>query len=111
MNNNIHSTAIIDEGAIIGNNVEVGPFSVIEGDVKIGDNTKIGPNALIRKYSSIGNDCNIFNGAVIGEIPMDLKFDGEESKIIIGDRTIVREFSTLHRGTKDRGITEIGSDC
>jgi len=111
MNNNIHSTAIIDEGAIIGNNVEVGPFSVIEGDVKIGDNTKIGPNALIRKYSSIGNDCNIFNGAVIGEIPMDLKFEGEESKIIIGDRTIVREFSTLHRGTKDRGITEIGSDC
>ena len=56
-------------------------------------------------------DCEVFNGAVIGEIPMDLKFNGEDSKLIIGDRTIVREFCTLHRGTKESGITKIGSDC
>ena len=111
MNNNIHSTSLIDKNAILGNNIEVGPFSIIEEDVKIGDNTKIGPNALIRKHTTIGNDCNIFNSAVIGEIPMDLKFDGEKSELIIGDRTIIREFSTIHRGTKDRGVTKIGSDC
>ena len=111
MNKSIHPTAIIDNSAIIGENVEVGPFSIIEKDVQIGKNTKIGPNALIRKYTTIGDDCNIFNGAVVGEVPMDLKFEGEKSKLIIGDRTIIREFATLHRGTKDRGITKIGSDC
>ena len=108
---NIHPTAIIDESVNIGDNVQIGPFSILEEDVSIGDNTKIGPNVLIRKYTTIGNQCDIFNGAVIGEIPMDLKFEGEKSKLIIGDRTIIREFSTIHRGTKDRGVTKIGSDC
>ena len=107
----IHPSAIVDKKSDIGKNVEIGPFSIIEENVKIGDNTKIGPNALIRSYTSIGAGCSIFNGAVIGEIPMDLKFDGEKSKLVIGDRTIIREFSTIHRGTKDRGITKIGSDC
>ena len=107
----IHPSAIVDKKSDIGKNVEIGPFSIIEKNVKIGDNTKIGPNALIRSYTSIGTGCSIFNGAVIGEIPMDLKFDGEKSKLVIGDRTIIREFSTIHRGTKDRGITKIGSDC
>tara|TARA_B100001750_G_C15487318_1_gene589079 strand:+ start:904 stop:1674 length:771 start_codon:yes stop_codon:yes gene_type:complete len=107
----IHPSAIVDKKSDIGKNVEIGPFSIIEENVKIGDNTKIGPNALIRSYTSIGTGCSIFNGAVIGEIPMDLKFDGEKSKLVIGDRTIIREFSTIHRGTKDRGITKIGSDC
>ena len=111
MSNNIHRKALIDKNAILGNNVEVGPFAIIEEDVKIGDNTKIGPNALVRRHTTIGNDCNIFNGAVIGEIPMDLKFDGEKSELIIGDRTTIREFSTIHRGTKDKGVTKIGSDC
>ena len=109
--NKIHPSAIVDKESDIGENVEIGPFSIIEKNVKIGDNTKIGPNALIRSYTSIGTGCSIFNGAVIGEIPMDLKFDGEKSKLVIGDRTIIREFSTIHRGTKDRGITKIGSDC
>ena len=107
----IHPTAIIDKNALIGKNVDIGPFTIIEQNTKIGDNTKIGPNVLIREYSSIGSDCNIFNGAVIGEIPMDLKFNGEKSKLIIGDRTTIREFCTLHRGTKDKGLTKIGSDC
>ena len=107
----IHPSAIINEGAQIGKNVEVGPFSIIEDNVSIGDNTKIGPNVLIREYTTIGQECDIFNGAVVGEIPMDLKFDGEKTKLIIGDRTTIREFCTIHRGTKDRGVTTIGSNC
>ena len=71
---NIHKTSIVHKDALIGENVEIGPFSIIEEHVKIGDNTKIGPNVLIRNYTTIGQDCEIFNGAVVGEIPMDLKF-------------------------------------
>ena len=111
MSNLIHSTAIVDKDAIIGDNVEIGPFSIVEKNVKIGDNTKISSSALIKEYSTIGSECQIFKGAVIGEIPMDLKFEGEESRLEIGDRTTVREFCTLHRGTKDKKITKIGSDC
>jgi UDP-N-acetylglucosamine acyltransferase len=107
----IHNTSIVHKNALIGKNVEVGPFSIIEEHVEIGDNTKIGPNVLIRNYTSIGSDCEIFNGAVIGEVPMDLKFNDEDSKLIIGDRTVIREFCTLHRGTKEAGLTKIGSDC
>ena len=107
----IHKTSIIHENANIGKNVEVGPFSIIEKNVEIGDNTKIGPNAVIRKYTSIGKDCKIFNGAIVGEVPMDLKFKGENSKLVIGDRTIVREFCTLHRGTEETGLTQVGADC
>ena len=107
----IHKTSIVHENALIGENVEIGPFSIIEEHVEIGDNTKIGPNVLVRNYTSIGMDCKIFNGAVIGEVPMDLKFNGEDSKLIIGDRTVIREFCTLHRGTKEAGLTKIGSDC
>ena len=107
----IHKTSIVHENALIGENVEIGPFSIIEQHVEIGDNTKIGPNVLVRNYTSIGMDCKIFNGAVIGEVPMDLKFNGEDSKLTIGDRTVIREFCTLHRGTKEVGLTKIGSDC
>ncbi|MAV65231.1 MAG: acyl-[acyl-carrier-protein]--UDP-N-acetylglucosamine O-acyltransferase [Candidatus Marinimicrobia bacterium] len=107
----IHETAIVDKKAKIGKNVYVGPFSIIQGRVKIGDNTKIGSNVLIKDFSDIGSNCNIFNGAVIGELPMDLKFEGEKSKMIVGNNTTIREFCTLHRGTKDRGFTKVGSNC
>ena len=107
----IHSTAIVDKDASLGKNVEVGPFSIIEKNVQIDDDTKIGSNVLIKNFTHIGKSCDIFNGAVIGEIPMDLKFEGEDSKIVIGDNTTIREFCTLHRGTKDRGVTKIGSNC
>ncbi len=109
--NNIHSSAIIHPKSKIGKNVEIGPFSIIENNVSIGDNTIIGPNVLIRKFCDIGEECKIFNGAVLGEVPMDLKFNGEKSKLIIGNRTTVREFATLHRGTSERGFTQVGSDC
>ena len=77
----------------------------------IGDNTWIDAHAHIKSYTTIGKDCKIFNGAVIGEIPQDLKFGGEKSEFIIGDSTTIREFCTLNRGTKDLGKSEVGNHC
>jgi UDP-N-acetylglucosamine acyltransferase len=97
--NNIHSNAIIAD------TVEIASFCTIDEDVVIGDNTKIGPNVVILNGTRIGKNCNIHAGAVLGGIPQDLKFDNEYSQLIIGDFVTVREYCTLNRGTKQRGIT------
>ena len=106
----IHQTNIISSSAKIGNNVEIGPYNVIEDNVIIGDNVKIGNFNTISQFTEIGNDCNIINNSSIGAIPQDKKFGGEDTKLIIGDRTIIREFATLNRGTKATGETRIGED-
>ena len=111
MNDKIHQTAIISSKSIIGKNVFIGPYCIIDDDVIIGDNTRIDAHTIIRSYTTIGQNCHIFSNCVIGEIPQDKKFEGEKSKLIIGDNTVVREFCTLNRGTKDSGLTKIGSDC
>ncbi len=107
----IHPTAIIHDETKIGNNVSIGPFCIIDKNVEIGDNTEIHASVSVKEFTRIGKDCKIFQGAVIGEIPQDLKFGGEDSLLEIGDRTTIRECCTLNRGTKDRGKTLIGSDC
>ena len=106
----IHKTNIISSSAKIGNNVEIGPYNVIEDNVIIGDNVKIGNFNTISQFTEIGNDCHIVNNSSIGAIPQDKKFGGEDTKLIIGDRTIIREFVTLNRGTKATGETRIGED-
>jgi len=111
MNNKIHQTAIISSKSIIGKNVFIGPYCIIDDDVIIGDNTRIDAHTIIRSYTTVGQNCHIFSNCVIGEIPQDKKFEGEKSKLVIGDNTVVREFCTLNRGTKDLGLTKIGSDC
>ena len=111
MNDKIHHTAIISSKSIIGKNVFIGPYCIIDDDVIIGDNTRIDAHTIIRSYTTIGQNCHIFSNCVIGEIPQDKKFEGEKSKLVIGDNTVVREFCTLNRGTKDSGLTKIGSDC
>tara|TARA_B100000575_G_scaffold163976_1_gene131030 strand:- start:71 stop:844 length:774 start_codon:yes stop_codon:yes gene_type:complete len=111
MNNKIHQTAIISSKSIIGKNVFIGPYCIIDDDVIIGDNTRVDAHTIIRSYTTIGQNCHIFSNCVIGEIPQDKKFEGEKSKLVIGDNTVVREFCTLNRGTKDSGLTKIGSDC
>lgn len=83
---------------------------MIEDNVIIGDNVKIGNFNTISEFTEIGNDCQIVHNSSIGAIPQDKKFEGEESKLIIGDRTIIREFVTLNRGTKETGETRIGED-
>ncbi|MFN0204367.1 MAG: acyl-ACP--UDP-N-acetylglucosamine O-acyltransferase [Bacteroidia bacterium] len=95
----------------LGNRVHIEPNCTLHGEIKIGDDVWLGSNVVIHHGARIGNKCKIHSGAVLSSIPQDLKFVGEESTLIIGDNTTVREFATLNRGTKYRGCTVIGSDC
>jgi UDP-N-acetylglucosamine acyltransferase len=107
----IHPTAVIDEQAEIGADVDIGPYAVIGPGVVIGDGTRIGPHVVVERDTSIGRECRVHPGAVLGGDPQDLKYTGESARLIVGDRTVVRECVTLNRGTSARGRTEIGSDC
>ncbi len=84
---------------------------IIEDNVVIGDGTEIKSSAVIKSGARIGKDCRIFQSAVVSEIPQDLKFEGESTLLEIGDRTTVREFCTLNRGTSELGKSSIGNDC
>ncbi|MBN1292152.1 MAG: acyl-ACP--UDP-N-acetylglucosamine O-acyltransferase [Candidatus Latescibacteria bacterium] len=111
MKEKIHPTAIIDHGAEIGSDVQIGPYAVIEDNVVIGKGSVINAGAFIGYGCRIGQDVKIFPNTVIGTVPQDLKFGGEDTTLEIGDRTVIREFATLNRGTAARGKTVIGSDC
>jgi UDP-N-acetylglucosamine acyltransferase len=107
----IDARAIIDPKAELDENVTVGPFAVIGPDVRIGKGTTIGPNTVIQSHTTIGNDNRIFQFASIGDAPQDKKYAGEPTRLEIGDRNVIREFTTLNRGTaQDAGVTRIGSD-
>ena len=101
----------IHPDAIIGKNVKISPFVTIEKDVVIGDDCWIGSGACIMSGVRLGNNVKIFQGAIVGAIPQDLKFGGEESILEIDDNTIIREYCTLNRGTKANFKTYIGKDC
>lgn len=106
----IHPLAYVHPDAKLGNNVTVEPFAYIAEKVTIGDGSWIGPHAVILDGSIIGKECKIFSGAVIAGIPQDLKFKGEETTAEIGDRTMVREYATVNRGTAAKGRTIVGED-
>ena len=106
----ISPLAYIHPEAKIGENVEIAPFVFIDKNVVIGDNNKIMANANILYGSRIGNGNTIFPGAVIGAIPQDLKFRGEESTAEIGDNNLIRENVTINRGTAAKGRTIVGSN-
>jgi UDP-N-acetylglucosamine acyltransferase len=106
----IHSTAVIDKTAVIGKNVEIGAYSIIGKDVAIGDNAAIGSNSYI-EYAEIGCNCKFYNSVSIGSAPQDLHYNGESSKVYVGEGTTVREFVTFNRGTKASGKTVIGKNC
>lgn len=107
----IHPSAIIEEGAQLADDVRVGAYSIIRSEVKIGAGTTVAPHVIIEGRTTIGCDNEIFQFASIGAIPQDLKYRGEESALIIGDRNKIREFTTLHLGTEDGGRqTTIGDD-
>lgn len=106
----IHPTAIIEEGAKIGNNVKIGPYAYIGPKVTIGDGTSVGAHTLIEGDTTIGMNNRIFSHAAIGTIPQDLKYAGEDVKLIIGDNNIIREFTLLNPGTKGGGsVTKVGN--
>ena len=105
----ISPLAYIHPEAVIGENVEIGPFVYIDRNVVIGDNNVIMPNANILYGSRIGNGNTIFPGAVIGAIPQDLKFRGEETTAEVGDNNTIRENVTINRGTAAKGKTVVGN--
>lgn len=109
--NKIHPTAIVSSKAEIGNDVLIGPYAVIYDDVVIGDNTEIGPHVVVYDGARIGNKVKIKHASSISHIPQDLKFGNEPSVFEIGDNTVIHEFVTLHRGTKETGKSKIGKNC
>jgi len=107
----IHSSAIVSNKAEIGDNVKIGPFCIVNDDVVIGNSTVLMSNNYIDSGTIIGNNCKIFPGAVVGTEPQDLKYANEITKTTIGDRTTIREYCTVHRGTSATGLTSVGSNC
>ncbi len=111
MTSRIHPTAIISpDNVTIGKNVIIGPYAIIEENVTIGDGCIIKAHALVGARTTLGKGCRLFNGAVVGEIPQDLKYAEEETETILGDNVTVREYCTIHRGTTDRWKTTIGNN-
>ena len=104
----IHKTAIVDKDAEIGSEVNIGPFSIIEKGTVISDNTIIHSGVVIKAGTQIGKDCEIHHGAVLGDVPQDIKFKGEKSYLNIGNATQIREYATLHRASGEGEKTVIG---
>jgi UDP-N-acetylglucosamine acyltransferase len=107
----VHHTAVVDPRAELGRDVVIGPFAIVGEGVVVGDGTTVGPHALIERDTHLGRDCRIFAGAVLGTDPQDLKYAGERTTLEVGDRTVVREYATVNRGTAASGRTVIGSNC
>lgn len=107
----IHPQAYIHPNAKLAANVKVDPFTVIHQNVEIGEGTWIESNVTIMEGARIGKNCHIFPGAVISAIPQDLKYNGEQTTVEIGDNTTIREMVTINRGSSDRWTTKVGSNC
>jgi UDP-N-acetylglucosamine acyltransferase len=107
----IHPTAVIAIDAVLAEGVEVGPYTVIGPGVEVGHGTKIGPHVVVEGPTRIGAGNRIFQFASVGADPQDKKYRGETTRLEIGDRNVIRECVTLHRGTvQDKGVTRIGDD-
>jgi UDP-N-acetylglucosamine acyltransferase len=106
----IHETALVDPGAELDADVEVGAYSVIGPGVKIGKGTRVRSHAVIEGNTSIGEGNLIFQFATVGSVPQDLKYRGEDSRLVIGDHNTIREFVSLNPGTTGGGmVTRLGS--
>jgi len=109
---NIHPTAIVEDGATLGEDVKIDAYAHIGRDVKIGNGSWIGQGAIVDGHTTIGEKCQIFPYALVGMKTQDLKYkEGSVSYVEIGDRTVIREFATIHLGTADGEKTILGSDC
>ncbi len=107
----IHPSAIIEDGAIIAANVRIGAFSFVGADVEIGESTEVMTHVVIKGPTKIGKENTIYQFASVGEACQDLKYAGEPTRLEIGDRNVIRESVTMHRGTvQDKGVTKVGND-
>ncbi len=111
MSTEVHGTAIIHEGAELGEDVRIGPYSIIGPDVKIGDGTVVGSNILIDGFTTIGAGNTIFHGAALGTPPQALKYRGARSFTRIGDNNVIREYATVNSATGEGDSTVVGSNC
>ncbi|MDF1555518.1 MAG: acyl-ACP--UDP-N-acetylglucosamine O-acyltransferase [Deferrisomatales bacterium] len=108
----IDSRAVIDPGAELDSDVEVGPFAVIGPHVRVGRGSRIGPHAVLDGHTTLGEACQVFSHAAVGTIPQDLKYRGEPTVLEVGARTVIREFVTMNTGTAGGGgVTRVGTDC
>lgn len=106
----VHPTAIVDPTAILSPGVVVGPFSIIEAGVVVGEGTRIESHARLGRLTRLGRDNLIGHGAVLGTEPQDVTYRGEPTHLEVGDRNLIREYATIHRGTARSGKTVVGSD-
>ena len=107
----IHPSAVIETGARLGEGVRIGPFCVVGAQVVLGDRVELKPHAIVTGDTQVGEDTVIFSFAVIGEVPQDLKYKGEDSRLVIGRRNRIREHVTMNGGTEGGGgVTRSGDD-
>ena len=111
MTTTVHPTAIVDPHAELGDGVEIGPWVMIGPDVTVGDRCRIGPRARLQRNVRLAHDVSIGDGSILGGDPQDLKFKGEETWVEVGPGTIIREYSTVNRGTGATRRTSIGARC
>lgn len=110
MSNRIHPTAIVADTARLGQGNRIGPYAVIEDDVVLGDNNQLASHCVIKRYCEMGNGNRVAEHAVLGGDPQDLAFDAATpSKVLIGDDNVLREYVTVHRGSKAEGVTRLGN--
>lgn len=105
----IHPTALLDSGARLGADVEIGPFAIVGPAVTIGDGCRIAARATLERNVRLGTGVRVGQGSILGGDPQDLKYRGEESWLEVGDGTVIREYSTINRGTARSGVTRIGA--
>src|SRR5512144_1593328 len=106
----IHPSAVVDPGARLAADVEIGAYSIVGAHVTIGAGTVIGPHAVVTGHTTLGARNKIFQFASVGEIPQDRKYGGEPTTTVIGDDNVIREYVSIHAGTaQDRGTTTIGN--
>ncbi len=111
MSPRIHPTAIVDPKARLAANVSVGPYTVIDADVEVGDGTTIGAHNVLTGHTRIGRDNRIFHFCSIGEANQDKKYQGEPTRVEIGDRNTIREYVSINRGTvQESGVTRVADD-
>ena len=111
MSTHIHSSAIIDPGAELGRDVEIGPFAIVGPGACVGDRCRIAPHATLERNVRLAADIRVGQGSILGGDPQDLKYQGEESWLEIGEGTVIREYATINRGTAASGITRVGRSC
>ncbi|MBM3213365.1 acyl-ACP--UDP-N-acetylglucosamine O-acyltransferase [Candidatus Poribacteria bacterium] len=107
----IHSSAIVSPNAILADDVQIGPFSIIDDDVTIGSGSRIHEHVKVARHTTIGSGCELFFGAVVGHVSVDLKYRGGICRTDIGDRTVLREYVTISASSFDGGTTSVGSRC